>query len=67
MAKKPVVAAVAETAIDPAAHYDVKVKGVFSFGGVDFTPLAKIELSGELLTSLLDSDKADFVTSYRKA
>jgi gamma-glutamylcysteine synthetase len=52
--------------IDPSAHYEVKTKGVFTFRGVDFTPLAKIELSGEFLATLLASDKAEFATSYDK-
>lgn len=52
--------------IDPFAHYAVRIKGVFEFRGVDFTPLAKIELSGEFLVALLASDKAEFVTSYDK-
>jgi len=53
-------------AIEPEAFYALTVVRPFSFGGVDFAPLAEMEVSGEFLSSILSSDKADNLRSYNR-
>lgn len=56
----------APEAIDPEAYYVLSVVRPFSFGGVDFAPLAEMEVSGEFLSAILASDKAENLRSYNR-
>lgn len=51
--------------ITPGAHYQLEVLRPFEFGGVSFGTIARNEVSGEFLKTILASDKAEQVKGYR--